>query len=264
MASSGFRFRPPAVGEWILRTLSRDPEAGDFAGGTATTTIDTALAFMQKTVPEFLDMVADKKVLDFGCGFGLQAAALARASPSSTVVGLDLPRPKLVEKWSEYRLPNLRLTTTLPDDERFDVVYSCSSFEHFDEPAKILGIMRDRAEPGGKVVISFAEPWYSPRGSHMDGFTRLPWVNLMFSEATVMRVRSLYRDDGATRYEEVEGGLNRMTVKRFERLIRSSGLQVRRLDLHAVKGLPLVTRVPIARELLTAAASCVLEKRAES
>ena len=27
-----------------------------------------------------------------------------------------------------------------------------------------------------------------------------------------MAVRSLYRSDGATRYEDVEGGLNRMTV----------------------------------------------------
>lgn len=120
--------------------------------------------------------------------------------------------------------------------------------------------MRNLVKPGGKVIITFAEPWFSPRGHHMDGFTRLPWVNLLFPEGDVMAVRSLYRDDGATRYEDVEGGLNRMTVGRFERLMSRSGMQVESLRLFSVKGLPIVTRVPVLRELLTAACSVVLVK----
>jgi hypothetical protein len=120
--------------------------------------------------------------------------------------------------------------------------------------------MRHYTKPGGKVVVSFAEPWYSPRGSHMGGFTRIPWVNLLFAEKTVMRVRARYKSDGATRYEEVEGGLNRMTVARFERIMRNSGMQFHGVRLMPVKKLPLVSHIPVARELLTAAASCVLTK----
>ncbi|CAN5864331.1 hypothetical protein BH24ACI4_BH24ACI4_08100 [soil metagenome] len=56
-------------------------------------------------------------------------------------------------------------------------------------------------------------------------FTKLPWVNVLFSERTVMQVRARFRDDGATRYEEVVMGLNRMTIARFERLIRASGMK---------------------------------------
>ena len=251
------------LGERILTALSRDPDAPDYPGGTARTNIDNALSFLQKTVPDFLEMTRGKSVLDFGCGYGLQAAALARLSPNARVVGIDLPRPGHLERWRatrNYGLSNLTLTTELPPNEQFDIVFSCSSFEHFDDPAYILLLMRERTKPGGLLIISFAEPWYSPHGSHTDNFTHLPWVNLLFAESTVMRVRSRYRQDGAQRYEDVEGGLNRMTVARFEHLMKASGMSIRSLRLFPVKGLPVVSRVPVLRELMTAAASCVLER----
>ena len=243
----------------IFLALCRPPGSPEFAGGTARTNIDNALDFLATTVPDFLEITAGATVLDFGCGFGLQAAALARRG--SQVTGLDLPRDVFVSSWQQLMAahPSLHLTTESPR-ETFDVVYSCSSFEHFADPAAALAMMEGFTRPGGRIVISFAEPWYSPRGHHMDGLTRLPWVNLLFPERDVMAVRSLYRADGATRYEEVEGGLNRMTVARFEQLMRRSGMRVRSLRLFPVKGLPFVTRLPVARELLTSACSAVLEK----
>jgi hypothetical protein len=51
-----------------------------------------------------------------------------------------------------------------------------------------------------------------------------------------------------------------MTIARFERIIRNSGMRVDRISLFAVKGLPLVTRIPVVREFLTAAASCLLTR----
>lgn len=243
----------------LFRALCRPEDAPDYPGGTAKATIETALDFFLKTVPDFLDLTDGASVLDFGCGFGWQAAALARRGRN--VTGLDLPRPVFEDSWRALMAehPTLQLTTR-PPAETFDVVYSCSAFEHFSDPASILELMRERVRPGGKVVISFAEPWYSPRGHHMDGITRVPWVNLLFPEADVMAVRALYRHDGARRYEEVEGGLNRMTVARFERLMHGSGMRVLSLRLFPVKGLPLVTEVPVVRELLTSACSAVLEK----
>jgi SAM-dependent methyltransferase len=251
--------RPRTLGGRIFRSLCRSVEASDYAGGTANATIDNALDFLNKTVPDFMEMTGRGSVLDFGCGYGLQAAALARLG--NDVTGLDLPRDVFRASWERLTdaYPTLHLTTQTPS-RTFDVVYSCSSFEHFSDPGHILSLMRDRVRPGGKLVIAFAEPWYSPHGHHMDGITRMPWVNLLFREADVMEVRSLFRRDGATRYHEVEGGLNQMTVARFERLMRSSGMQVRSLRLFPVKRLPLVTKIPAIRELFTAACSAVLEK----
>jgi hypothetical protein len=96
----------------------------------------------------------------------------------------------------------------------------------------------------------------------MTGYTGLPWSNIIFSEKTLMDIRRRFRNDGATRYAEVEGGLNQMTVSRFERIVRSAeGVDITEFRLFAVKGLPLVTRLPGVRELLTASVSCVLRKR---
>ena len=252
------------IGERMLLAFCRPVDQPDYPGGTARTNLDNALSFLLKTVPDFKEIVQGKDVLDFGCGHGQQAAALARAV-SSRVVGLDLERPILAASWAklhrELALPNLELTTRIPEGHLFDVVYSCSAFEHFSDPAMILGMMRDYTKPGGTVVVSFAEPWWSPRGSHMDGITRLPWVNVLFSEQTVMSVRARYRSDGAKCYEDVEGGLNRLTIDRFESIMRDSGMDVVSLRLFSVKGLPLVAQIPGVRELLVAAASCVLRKR---
>lgn len=258
--------QPAAFAERLLLSFCRKPNEPERLAGTLRTHEGNALDFLMMAVPSFAGMVSRAtRVLDFGCGHGVQARVLATQFPGTEVVGVDLPRPTLKDSWaSKPSLPNLRLTSEPLAEEEFDVVYSCSSFEHFDDPAMILAMMKRHVRPGGFVVIAFAEPWMSPRGSHMDGFCPLPWVNLLFSEQTVMRVRSLFRSDGATRYRDVEGGLNQMTVGRFEHLMQESGMIVRDLRLIPVKGLPGVTSLPGLRELLTASCSCVLEKPAAS
>jgi SAM-dependent methyltransferase len=249
-----------AWGARLLRFFCRPVDAVDHAGGTAQTTPENALDFLLTTVPEFLEITSGKAVLDFGCGYGYQAAALAQRG--CQVTGLDLPRTTFGETWKRLQAQHTNLVLTSDAAKgTFDVVYSCGSFEHFSDPQAILRLMRAYLRPGGTLVITFAEPWFSPRGSHMDGFTRLPWVNLLFSERDVLAVRSLYRKDGARRYEDVEGGLNRMTVARFERLIRGSGMAVVYIRLLAVKRLPLVTRVPLLRELFAASCTAVLVNR---
>ena len=57
------------------------------------------------------------------------------------------------------------------------------------------------------------------------------------------------------------GVVNRMTIARFERIIGESGMAVERLQIHPTLGLRVVTRVPILRELLTSAATCILRPR---
>ena len=72
------KLSPMSLGERLLTALSRDPAKPDYPGGTVGTIVDNALAFILKTVPGFFEMVEGKEVLDFGCGWGIQAAALAK------------------------------------------------------------------------------------------------------------------------------------------------------------------------------------------
>jgi 2-polyprenyl-3-methyl-5-hydroxy-6-metoxy-1,4-benzoquinol methylase len=244
----------------LLLRLSRDPAAGDYAGGTLKVSAnpDSALGFLRKTLPDFDRMIENKKVLDYGCGHGWQAYAMKVAGAAS-VTGYD-PFPKFTAPEGA----GLQLTGSLPK-EQYDLVVSCSAFEHFADPAKEIATMKLMTNATGRVAISWAEPWLSHSGSHMNFFTWVPWVNILFSEEAVMRVRAHYRDDGAQRYEDcgLGGGLNRMTLRKWERLLAGSGMIVEWGRYYATKGLPAATAIPGVRELLTSAAAAVLRPLTE-
>ena len=259
------------IGEWILLRLSRKPGSSEYTGATANYTVENALDFSKKTVPGLLDYIRDKAVLDYGCGPGYQAIAMVREGAKS-VVGVDIlqtwldsGRALAAENKCEDRVSFSDPDSFLRDSsnrEKFDVTFCCGSFEHFGDPAQELANMKAMTRPGGKILITFAEPWLSPHGSHMDNFCKVPYLNILFSEKTVMAVRSRFKDDGATRYEDILSGLNKMTLAKFERIIRNSGLRVERQNYIATKRLPVVKNIPILREFLVSAITCILVKDA--
>ena len=95
-------------------------------------------------------------------------------------------------------------------------------------------------------------------GSTCQLFCPVPWLQLWFSEKTVLTVRRRYRQDGARRYEEVEGGLNKMSLAKFERIVKNSGLEVERLKYTGVKQLHFLTKIPGIREFMTNVVTVVL------
>jgi len=177
------------------------------------------------------------------------------------VVGIDIQWHDRARRLAEEHACSgrVRFVESLKPEEKgtFDMVLSCSAMEHFADPAAAVAEMKAAVRPGGVVIISFAEPWFGPRGSHFDGFSRLPWVNLLFPESVVMGARSRFRPDGARHYEEVAGGLNRMSLAKFERIIRGSGMTVEYYRAFMTKGFP-VGRIPVLRELFGSAAACIL------
>ena len=254
-----------ALGERVLLTFSRKVGTKDFPGGTEKTNLDNALEFPCKTVPGFVDLFQNKTVLDFGCGHGWQAIAMAQRG-ARQVVGVDIIHADRAAASAAAHgcSDRTRFYRSLPRElgGTFEIVLSCRSFEHFSDPATVLQEMRNAAVPGGLVVITFAEPWWSPTGSHMSFFTKVPWANLWFSENTLMAVRNRFRHDGATRLEEVAGGLNKMTLAKFERLIAGCGMEEKFRRYYATKRLPLVTRIPLVREFFVSAIATVLQKPA--
>lgn len=255
------------VAEWVLRALSRDPAAGDYAEATQVWTLENALTRLRWAFPTFDALIEGRHVLDFGCGQGWQALGMAKAGAAS-VLGVDI-NPATLETARALAAAHpdtagrLAFAADIPPERlgTFDIVLSKDSTEHFAAPAAVLEYMRRALHPGGRLLITFGPPWYAPYGSHMHFFTRVPWVNLWFSEATVMRVRSRYRQDGARHYAEVESGLNRMSVGRFERLIAGAGLRIESRTYYCVRGLNGLGLLPIVRELFITNVSCVLVPR---
>ena len=73
-----------------------------------------------------------------------------------------------------------------------------------------------------------------------------------------MSVRARYRHDGAKHYEEIESGLNKMSLAKFERIVRSSGLRVLERHYVGVKKINFLTKVPVVRELTTVIVAATL------
>lgn len=254
------------LSERILFSLSRTPEAGDYSQKEGETTIDNALNLLTRVFPDFAALVSGKRVVDFGCGAGHQSIALVQKYDCS-VVGVD-SSPKMlamaIENAKRYGVSSQKLSliaSTTPDMRNsFDAVISQNSFEHFANPEKVLEEMASLLTDSGIILITFGPPWFAPYGSHMHFFCKAPWVNVFFSEKTVMKVRSHFRNDGIMWYKDLATGLNKMTLAKFESIISSCGLEVAYKKYEAIKRIDWLSKVPLLREAFTNHVTVILRR----
>ena len=205
---------------------------------------------------DFLKLVRGKHVVDFGCGDGNETVEMIRCG-AALVTGVEMPdvlvktRKTLEEAGVMDRC---RLTSNAEGSEA-DMVVSLDSFEHFADPEGILKLILQILRPGGTLHISFGWMWYHPTGSHLIELP--PWSHVLFSEKAVLGWRALMRNDGAMTYEAV--GLNRMTIARFERMIKASPFEMVSLKLVPIRAARMFHN-RLTREFLTSTVRCVLRK----
>ena len=244
------------LGYWVLKAIARKP-------GSSLLVQLRRISLTQRFGPNIWSDLQGLRVLDFGCGDGRHSIELAEHGIEA--VGIDIQDRLLAAARAEAQARGLTCTFVNARDSqglqgKFDVVISVNSFEHFSDPAGVLMQMHGYAKPGGMVLIYFSPPWKHPYGPHLGFITRIPWPHAWFSESTLMAVRSEYVKDGATRFEDVEGGLNRMTIAKFEALVAESPFQMERLELLPIRGISWFTRNRITREYLCSAVRARLRK----
>jgi 2-polyprenyl-3-methyl-5-hydroxy-6-metoxy-1,4-benzoquinol methylase len=251
------------LAEKILLSLSRGQRSIDYLLGRQEWNMDNALSLLCRVFPNFLGLIKDKEILDFGCGGGYQVIALAK-SDAKYVVGIDINHGALSKAQDMANALDLqqkvKFSNVLEDTHKgkFDIVITQNSMEHFRDPIEVLLEMKSALKKEGVMLITFGPLWFAPYGSHMQFFTKLPWINLLFSEETVMKIRSNFRHDGAKKYEEVEGRLNRMTVTKFENIIATMGLVIEYKRYDCVKGFNFLGKIPFLRELFINHITCLL------
>jgi SAM-dependent methyltransferase len=209
---------------------------------------------------EFFTKIAGKVIIDFGCGEGADAVEMARKG-AKRVIGIDI-REGLLEIARQRALDAGVQNTCLfapSTKELADVVVSVDTFEHFADPAEALRMMNTLLQPKGEVLVSFGPTWYHPLGGHF--FSVFPWAHLIFSEKALIGWRSTFEADGATRFSEVAGGLNQMTIAKFEQLVAGSPLKCAALELVPIKKLRRFHN-RFTREFTIAVVRCRLVNRA--
>jgi SAM-dependent methyltransferase len=237
------------LGYRMLRRIAGSPPRQEACSGSAYCDRSKFETLLGSSIWQDL---TDKVVLDFGCGSGQDAIEIAKRG-ARKVIGVDIRDSVLDlarQKAAQARVADRTVFVREPS-EQVDVVVSVDAFEHFADPAGVLESIKRLLKPNGRVLISFGPPWYHPLGGHL--FSVFPWAHLIFTEEALIRWRADFKTDGARRFHEVAGGLNQMTIARFERIARSAGLRVvwrRLIPIRAARWL----HCRLTREFLTTVA----------
>jgi len=241
------------LGYRILRRVCKDGRYTGYMDGSAyehRSKLETLLG------PSVWDAIRGKTVIDFGCGVGAEAVEMAKRG-ARRVIGIDNVDYYLRRAAELARREGVtdRCTFVKDTHEKADVIVALDSFEHFEDPAAILRVMRNLLRDNGSVLVAFGPTWYHPLGGHI--FSPFPWAHLLFTEKALIRWRSDFIHDGATRFSEIGEGLNRMTIRRFERLIEESPFQFAEFETRPIRRLrKLANRY--TREATTSIVRCKL------
>lgn len=207
---------------------------------------------------DFPKKVSGKFVIDFGCGLGADTKMMAEWGAKLSL-GLEIREELVKANADRIKLSNCTFATTLPSDlkAQADLIISIDAFEHFSHPADMLKIMYDCLRPGGLAYISFGPTWYHPYGGH--AFSVFPWSHLLLTEKALVRWRNQFYHDGATRFHEVGGGLNKLPIAEFESLFKQSGFLIEELNCKPIRGQTLMQKF-FGREFMTSMVLVRLKK----
>lgn len=198
--------------------------------------------------------ISGKVVIDFGCGSGAEAVEMARRG-ARRVIGVDTMEPLLKVARDAAQAGGVadRCVFAPATDEKADVILSMDAFEHFEEPEAILSHMRGLIKEDGRALICFGPTWYHPLGGHI--FSVFPWAHFVFTERAFIRWFRDFNPDNHTSFRSV--GLNKMTVRRFEDILKRSSWRAESFEAVPIRKLRRISN-RWTREFTTAIVRCEL------
>lgn len=237
-----------------------------------------------------------KTVLEIGCGHGGISCYLASIGAKS-VVGVDVNEVNLrygrelasfIENEAGRSLPVEFQVMDAHDlrfaGEAFDLVIADNLFEHVDNPQRVLSEAFRVLRPGGLLLVPVFSAIRSKYGLHLKQGLKVPWANLIFSEATIveaLRMQAERRPELHRAYPGLVGNpqrvrevrrhhdLNDITHDQFLRFATQAGFEVTAFQ---VFGTPVLGRAVLKfaptightklGEVLSTGASALLTKPA--
>ncbi|HKG22374.1 MAG TPA: methyltransferase domain-containing protein [Blastocatellia bacterium] len=238
------------VGYQILKRLWPRGETG-YLDGSAYESKNKLEALLGDDVWSKLE---GKVVIDFGCGVGAEAIEIALRG-AKRVIGIDKMEAllKIARDAAESAGVADRCHFTPAVNEKADVILSMDAFEHFEQPAEVLSLMRSLIRDHGRALVCFGPTWYHPLGGHI--FSVFPWAHLLFTEEAFIRWFRDFNPDNHTSFRSV--GLNRMTVSRFEKILKQSDWRAESFEAVPIRKLRSVSNT-WTREFTTAIVRCEL------
>jgi SAM-dependent methyltransferase len=216
--------------------------------------------------------VKNSTIIDIGSGYGTTCIFLALRG-AKHVTGVEI-RQSLVEfadKKIDLEYPHLKKRVRFINiedlgDEKFDIAISKDSFEHYENPSYMLKTIYGLLKDDGKIFLAFSPLWKSPFGGHMNYVTSFPWAHLIFPENVMLAERKRLTGENITKYSDISGGLNQMTLEKFRRILAESDfspifLKTNVSTNRVVNLFNILKHIPFCEEYFTVNLYTILQKR---
>lgn len=217
-------------------------------------------------------MFNNKNILDVGCGAAGKSLYYAKQGVR-IVCGID--PIATYKKQADLLAEQMDLqdkfrflvgsAVSIPfENNYFDTIILNDSMEHINNPNEVLGECYRVLKRGGMIYINFP-PYNHPFGAHLSDTIGIPWVHLFFSEKVLIET---YKDlvkslpDGKERIDlridtdnngnEYFSYINKMTIRRFEKIIEQSSFnKIYYKTIPLRKIVTPISKLPILREYFT-------------
>lgn len=167
--------------------------------------------------------LADKTVLEIGCGNGYEVWAMAH-NLGADAHGIDVIQPNawedLVGDRVHLRCGDMAVENPYPEDY-FDRIVSWTVWEHVVHPRKLLAESYKVMKPGGLQWLR-ANLWAGPKASHRYREIYFPWPHLLFSDDVIAEW-----DEKHGHSKRGSSWVNRLTWGHYERYIHDAGFILR-------------------------------------
>lgn len=215
-------------------------------------------------------------VLEIGCGEGGVLVPFAEAGCHCVGVDLDPKRIDLangfLEEFVQQGNAEFLYKNVYDDDflsrfkNQFDVIILKDAIEHIPDQELFIPYLKNLLKRDGQIFFGFP-PWYMPFGGHQQIATKkiamMPYYHIL-PRPFYKRLLKIFGETDGVIQELMEIYDTRISIERFERIIRKSGLQVLQKQHFLVnpiykykfgwkpmKQLRIISAIPYARNFLT-------------
>lgn len=194
------------------------------------------LPFIEKTKP----IAAGMRVLEIGCGEGGVLVPFAERGCICVGVDLDKIRIDIANRFLAREVAEGKMEfmyKNVYDDDflqrfkgSFDIIVLKDTIEHIPQQEQFIPYLKNFLAPGGQVFFGFP-PWYMPFGGHQQMCqgklaSKLPYYHIL-PRGIYRALLKMMGESEATIKDLMEVYDTRITIERFERIVKDSGLQVK-------------------------------------
>jgi SAM-dependent methyltransferase len=167
--------------------------------------------------------LADKRVLEIGCGTGYNVWFLGHHF-GAEATGIDVAERNtwkaLSDEKTKFVWADITDANPLPE-KHFDRIISFAVWEHITHPYRALQEVYRMLKPGGLVWMN-ANLYRGPVASHLYREIKFPWPHLLFSDEVI---KEFYRRKGMK--ERGAAWVNKLTWAQYEQYFKQIGFELK-------------------------------------